>query len=99
MEELCYEAQQCVEKSLKAIFVALGFEPPRIHNIEALFSQLSESVIPPKTLEKSFKLMDYATTLRYPSLDRNATDEDLAEAIEMAEAVFAWTSSVIKDKT
>ncbi|MEP0813464.1 MAG: HEPN domain-containing protein [bacterium] len=99
IEELCNGAHQCVEKSLKAVILSFGVEPPWVHDIEALAGKVAEFTEFPAELAAAFSLTDYATTLRYPGPDRDATEQDLAEAIELAEAVFAWASTVIKDQT
>ena len=96
IEDQCYHAQQCAEKSIKAVLVASGIEPPKTHDLEALLRKMPQSVeIPPKIIN-AFALTDYASTMRYPGLDVDATENDLAEAVILAEAVLNWAISVIE---
>lgn len=48
IEYLCFEAQQAVEKALKAVLIVRGAGVPRTHNIEILLAALqNEGVEPP----------------------------------------------------
>lgn len=39
---VCFAAQQAVEKTLKAALVFLGIEPPRTHNLDSLRNLLPD---------------------------------------------------------
>ncbi len=41
LEDLCFQAQQAVEKCLKGILVHQGHDPPRSHNIVFLLKEVS----------------------------------------------------------
>ena len=95
IEDQCFHAQQCAEKSIKAILVAYGIEAPRTHDLEALLRRIPQSVEIPLKIVDAFALTDYATTMRYPGLDEDATKNDLAEAVALAETVLDWATSII----
>ena len=72
---ICFHAQQCAEKYLKALLVKNGLEPPWIHTLETLLDIIGSHI---PELEKSrivlAELTPYATEYRYPG--RIAGKED-----------------------
>jgi HEPN domain-containing protein len=79
-EAVCFQAQQCVEKLIKAVLIDRGVTPPRTHDLLALAGMLT-SVIPTwswPTLELS-TLSAAAVGFRYPGdpVEREDADEML----------------------
>ncbi len=66
MDAVCFHAQQCVEKYLKAFFVIKSIDFPKTHDIEHLVSILPESIWLKLSIEEQRRLTDYATVTRYP---------------------------------
>jgi HEPN domain-containing protein len=79
-EGVCYHAQQCVEKFLKAFLIAQGVPPPRTHDLEQLNDLCTQ-------LDGTFallagdlgKLTPYAVELRYPGV--TATVQEARKAL------------------
>lgn len=65
-DTICFHAQQCIEKYLKALLVLHGIEFPRTHNLGVLIACLPHQTRPRLTPEEQERLTDYATTTRYP---------------------------------
>ncbi len=65
-DAVCFHAQQCVEKYLKAFLVCKGIDFPRTHDIEHLVSLLPESIWLRLSIEEQRRLTAYATVTRYP---------------------------------
>ena len=65
-DTVCFHAQQCVEKYLKALLVLRGTEFPRTHHISVLLALLPASLRPDLTPEEQERLTDYAVSTRYP---------------------------------
>jgi HEPN domain-containing protein len=63
---VCFHAQQCIEKYLKALLINLGRDFPRTHNIRVILNLLPANLRPDLTPEAQQALTDYATTTRYP---------------------------------
>ena len=63
---VCFHAQQCVEKYLKAFLVLEGIDFPKTHDIEVLTALLPKRVQPKLADEEQAKLTEYATVARYP---------------------------------
>lgn len=65
---VCFHAQQCVEKYLKAALTALGTDVPRSHELVPLRDMLAaEGLTLPFTSEELANLSGYAVQVRYPS--------------------------------
>lgn len=65
-DTVCFHAQQCVEKYLKAFLVSEQRDFPKTHDLERLAGLLpaaSRGLFAPEALER---LTDYATGARYP---------------------------------
>jgi HEPN domain-containing protein len=63
---VCFHAEQCVEKYLKALLVNHGHDVPKTHSISLLLSLLLANARPDLTPEEQQRLTDYATVARYP---------------------------------
>ncbi len=65
-DTVCFHAQQCVEKYVKALLVLKGIDFPKVHDIEQLVARLPARARPNLTPEEQGKLTEYATGARYP---------------------------------
>jgi len=65
-DTVCYHAQQCVEKYLKALLINHELDFPKTHNIAVLVNLLPLSARPSLPLADQDRLTEYATTTRYP---------------------------------
>jgi HEPN domain-containing protein len=98
-ETLCYHAQQAVEKSLKAVLVFFGIEPPKTHNIGMLIEQMPNTVVRSAELSDAKALTDYAVSTRYPGDFEAVTDKELEQAIQTAESVLAFAKRIIETRS
>ena len=76
-DTVCFHAQQCVEKYLKALLVFRAAAFPKTHNIRALRALLPPKLRPKLEGKVQDRLTRYATVLRYPGA---GPDVPLAEA-------------------
>ena len=65
-DTVCFHAQQCVEKYLKALLVLHSIEFARVHHIGDLINRLPAQLRPDLTPEEQEQLTDYAVSTRYP---------------------------------
>ncbi len=86
-DTVCFHAQQCVEKYVKAFLVATGVEFPRTHDVEMLVTLMPQSARPSLTLVEQRTLTNYATALRYPSPYEPVTLSEAREAVKLARRV------------
>jgi HEPN domain-containing protein len=65
-DTVCFHAQQCVEKYLKAVLVLEGIDFPKTHDLEKLLSLVPAESRPDLSDEDQARLTEYATGARYP---------------------------------
>ena len=75
-DAVCFHAQQCAEKYLKALLVLRRIDFPKTHDLEALAARLRNGAKPQLSPDDLARLKRYATATRYPG----------AEEIRLAEA-------------
>jgi HEPN domain-containing protein len=95
-DAVCFHAQQCIEKLMKALLIQLSVQPGKTHDL-AYLSQL----LTPVCLEWSWPLEDLrfltraAVVFRYPG---EAADlEDAAQALDIATRLREKLLSLLKD--
>ena len=86
-DTLCFHAQQCVEKYLKALLVLNGVDFGRAHHISTLLSLLPPSIRPQMTPEEQERFTEYAVTTRYPGDYDPITREEAKQAVQIARRV------------
>lgn len=96
LEDLCFEAQQPAEKSLKAVMVLRGIQFPFVHDLSRLVSLMEkEGVEVPEVLLKAEKLTIYAVITRYPGVVRPVTEQEYLEAVKIADSVVLWAEKTV----
>ena len=99
-EDLCFDAQQAVEKSLKALLVRLDKPFPKTHSIGMLLKLIEETGIEiPDDINRSKILTDYAVDTRYPGMYEPVSEEEYKEALNLALGVFEWAGKIIKNES
>jgi HEPN domain-containing protein len=96
-EDLCFDAQQAAEKSIKALLVHRKVQFPKTHDLIGLLTLLDRSGMEvPKEIRQADILTGYAVEARYPGLFEEVIREEYIEAVSMAERVVRWAESLIK---
>lgn len=95
-EDLCFHAQQAVEKTLKAVLISKGIDFPRTHNLRILIDALPDPVFRDPVLDSSAALTDYAVSTRYPGEVEPVTKDELKTARHIAREVVAWAENAIR---
>jgi HEPN domain-containing protein len=98
LESLCYHAQQCAEKAVKAVLVACHVPVPRTHSIGLLLDSLPEQVVLPEDIEEAAVLTDYAVMCRYPGDAEPVTRSEYERAMHLAEAVLGWARQIVEQR-
>jgi HEPN domain-containing protein len=65
-DTVCFHAQQCVEKYLKALLTLSAIEFPRTHRVDELLALIPAEHRPDVSEEEQDRLTEYATVTRYP---------------------------------
>ena len=96
-EDLCYDAQQAVEKALKSVCIIHGIVFPKTHDIAYLIELLEKGNVElPGELQNARILTGYAVETRYPGDYEPVNEDDYRYAMKIAEEVVSW---VIKKLT
>ena len=95
-EDLCFHAQQAVEKAIKAVYQEQDWPFAYTHVIEHLLSGLADrGLAVPADVARASILTDYATFGRYPGGLEPVTADEHTEAVALAAAVLAWAAAQI----
>ena len=92
--ELCFHAQQAVEKSIKAVLVHHRIEFHKAHDIDYLMTLLPPQVSTPPEAEEIAGLTSYAVMFRYPGDYEDVMEEDYQWALQVAQSVYAWAERI-----
>ena len=96
-EQVCFHAQQAVEKAIKAVLLARQVDFPLTHDLEVLMDIGQKAGIEiPKDLLEIDTLTPYAVETRYPGYLEAISEEDVTEAIELAENFLAWARDQLR---
>lgn len=97
LEDLCFHAQQAVEKAVKALLLMHKVEFPYIHDIAQLMTLLEgagQQV--PDPIREAERLTRFAVAIRYPGLLPPVSLEEYQEAVAMATQAVDWAEGVIR---
>jgi HEPN domain-containing protein len=86
-DTVCFHAQQCVEKYLKALLVFRATAFPKTHNIRELRAMLPPKLRPKLETKVQDRLTIYATTKRYPDADPEITLQEARQAVAIARRI------------
>jgi HEPN domain-containing protein len=84
---VCFHAQQCIEKYIKALLVHRGIDFPKTHDLGRLVRFLPPDVAMPLSKSEAEILTDYATVTRYPGDWVPVTRVEAQEAVHLAQRV------------
>lgn len=86
-DTVCFHAQQCVEKYLKALLVFRATPFPKTHDIHALRVLLPSGLRPSLDSKSQGRLTDYATVRRYPGAGPDIPLPEARKAVALARRV------------
>jgi HEPN domain-containing protein len=87
MDVVCFHAQQCVEKYLKALLAMQGIDFPKTHQIEEIIRLLPRGVDAGLSPQEQRMLTGYAVTTRYPGTYEAITMREARDALSMMRRV------------
>lgn len=97
--DLCFHAQQTVEKSLKAILVHLGIEFRKVHHIGYLLTLLPDEIkasVPVAATELS-EITSYAVMFLYPGGYEDVSESEYRLVIMQARKILDWADNSIRE--
>jgi len=96
-ENICYLAEQAIEKCLKAVLCHLGYPVPLIHDLGLLIGRIPAEQQPPYASE-IINLTIYATIRRYEEGPDSLTSKEIMASIKLAEDVLGWANHICDRK-
>ena len=94
--QVCFHAQQAVEKALKAVLLHRSVVFPLTHDLVALAEIATNAgVVLPKWGDELSGLNPYAVEARYPGRPDEIGEGDVGEALDLATHVLAWAKTAI----
>lgn len=84
LDTVCFHAQQCVEKYLKAWLAFQSIDFPKSHDLTELVALLPDIRKFPLSVDDCARLTDYATVTRYPGDWEPIRRTDAEQAVELA---------------
>jgi HEPN domain-containing protein len=97
-EDLCYQSQQAVEKTLKDLLIYYGVEPEFTYNIEILLKEIKKFTDIPENIKESAQLTNYAVQTRYPGEYDEITKEEYEESVKIAKDCLHWVENKIEEE-
>lgn len=95
----CVFAHQAAEKSLKALLVARGVDPPKLHDLDRLAARLPEDDNERFDSIDLPELTRWAIEGRYPDDAEEATREDARRSIALASEVVAAVTDAMRQES
>jgi len=86
-DAVCFHAQQCIEKYIKAVLVLRGMNFPKTHDIAHLMALLPANWRPEIDDAQQERLTDYATVSRYPGDYEPIPMTEARQAVKLARKV------------
>jgi HEPN domain-containing protein len=86
-DTVCFHAQQCAEKYLKALLLQTGSEPPRTHDLRLLLQRMPADAAVLFHMEDMVELNRYSIEARYPGEWEEISRVEAERAVMLARAV------------
>ena len=96
-EDLCFQAQQAVEKGLKGLLIFYGVEPEKTHNLFILLQELERYADISDEIKKVVLLQNYAVQTRYPGEYVEIEKDEYNQSIRIAEKCLKWINEITND--
>ncbi len=90
----CFHAQQCGEKSLKALFEHRQMFVPRTHDLEQLLDELESALDVNSVRNAAAVLSAYGVEARYPGFD--ADEAEATTALADASQILEWVLTTVQ---
>lgn len=96
-EDLCFHAQQAVEKAIKAVYRARGLAFRYTHDLADLLNGLEEGgVVVPGDVREVIDLTEFAAEARYPRIAEPTTEVEYRRALLLAKAAVRWAEALVQ---
>lgn len=97
-DTVCFHAQQCVEKYLKALLVQTGTDFPKTHDLRVLIELVLSKFSTTLDKKKILILNRYTIEARYPGDWDPITRQEAEEAVQIARETRLCLKSLIETR-
>jgi HEPN domain-containing protein len=97
-DTVCFHAQQCVEKCIKALLISQGTDFRKIHDLGRLIVLLPSRLRPSLDEKEQDKLTEYATVTRYPGNYEPISLGEAKQAVAIARRVRREVRKMLEEK-
>lgn len=98
VDNVCFNAQQCVEKYLKALLITQGLDFPKTHDLGELLVLIPARLRPSLDNDEQDRLTDYATVTRYPGNYEPISLTEARQAVKIARRVRREVRKLLEKK-
>ena len=96
LEDLCFDAQQAAEKSIKALLLHMDVPFPYTHDLADLITLVQRNGLSvPEEIKAATALSEYAVETRYPGLAEPVTEDEHETAVMLAGQTVRWVEQQI----
>jgi HEPN domain-containing protein len=100
LEDLCFNAQQAVEKAIKALLIRRHVEFPYVHDIAELLTVLEQAGQElPQVIRQAERLTRFAVFTRYPGIAPPIRPEEYTDAMHIAREVVQWREDLLHSRS
>lgn len=96
--QICFLAQQCAEKAIKAILVFVEVDFPKLHDLDRLRDLIPKGWKFKTQFPDLAELTIWAVESRYPTHFPDVVESEAREILALAEAVFDAVEIEIEEK-
>ncbi|MGE3977466.1 MAG: HEPN domain-containing protein [Nitrospira sp.] len=86
-DTVCFHAQQCAEKYLKALLLSRHVDPPKIHDLTELYALLPDGLLVDVDARLLEELNPYSIEGRYPGVWEPVEQAEALRAVEAARTI------------
>jgi HEPN domain-containing protein len=98
-EQVCFHAQQAVEKAVKSVLLYHHVRFPLIHDLETLIDIAGhERIALPAWADDVAMLTPYAVETRYPGHWEDFRETEVSSALKMAQQAVEWARAILVAK-
>lgn len=87
LDTVCFHAQQCVEKLLKAVLTFHGIVFPKSHDLTELHALIPKPILENIDVSELAEMNPYAVETRYPGEYEIPTREEAEKAVQFARSM------------
>ena len=94
---ICFHAQQCAEKYLKALLIARSIDFPKTHDLRLLLQIVESEANLPLPIADLLPLNRYSVEVRYPGSWEPIMREEAEEAVALAKAIRSAVRALLPE--